>query len=41
MTWSTGKVFFRDGLLYEFDLQPEGGHQMPAFVNLQQYADSH
>ncbi len=37
VTWSTGKVFFRHELLYEFDLQPEGGHQMPAFVNLQQY----
>src|SRR5689334_18240010 len=35
--WNTGKVFFRDDLLYEFDLLPEGGHKMPAFVNLQQY----
>jgi 3-(3-hydroxy-phenyl)propionate hydroxylase len=23
--------------VYEFDLQPEGGHKMPAFINLQQY----
>ncbi len=37
VTWNTGKVFFRDSLLYEFNLLPEGGHQMPAFVNLQQY----
>jgi 3-(3-hydroxy-phenyl)propionate hydroxylase len=37
VTWSRGKVFRRDGLLYEFDLLPEGGHRMPAFVNLQQY----
>ena len=37
VTWSRGKVFRRDGLLYEFDLLPEGGHAMPAFINLQQY----
>jgi len=37
VTWNTGKVFLRDQLLYQFDLQPEGGQQMPAFVNLQQY----
>lgn len=37
VTWNTGKVFFRDALLYEFNLLPEGGHRMPAFVNLQQY----
>ena len=35
--WNIGKVFHRDGLLYEFNLLPEDGHQMPAFVNLQQY----
>jgi 3-(3-hydroxy-phenyl)propionate hydroxylase len=35
--WSTGKVFHRDRLLYQFDLLPEHGHKMPAFVNLQQY----
>jgi 3-(3-hydroxy-phenyl)propionate hydroxylase len=37
VTWSRGKVFRREGLLYEFDLLPEGGHRMPAFINLQQY----
>jgi 3-(3-hydroxy-phenyl)propionate hydroxylase len=37
VTWNTGKVFFRDDAVYEFDLQPEAGHQRPAFVNLQQY----
>jgi 3-(3-hydroxy-phenyl)propionate hydroxylase len=37
VTWSRGKVFRRDALLYEFDLLPEGGHRMPAFINLQQY----
>ncbi|MGL4727228.1 MAG: FAD-dependent oxidoreductase [Bosea sp. (in: a-proteobacteria)] len=37
VTWSKGKVFRGEGLLYEFDLLPEGGHKMPAFINLQQY----
>jgi 3-(3-hydroxy-phenyl)propionate hydroxylase len=37
VTWQLGKVFHRERLLYEFNLQPEGGHKMPAFVNLQQY----
>lgn len=35
--WNVGKVFFRDELLYRFDLLPEPGHERPAFVNLQQY----
>lgn len=34
--WNVGKVFHDDRLLYEFNLLPEGGHAMPAFVNLQQ-----
>jgi 3-(3-hydroxy-phenyl)propionate hydroxylase len=37
VTWNTGKVFLRDDLLYSFNLQPESGHQRPAFINLQQY----
>jgi 3-(3-hydroxy-phenyl)propionate hydroxylase len=37
ITWNTGRVFFRDRELYRFDLLPEPGHRMPAFVNLQQY----
>jgi 3-(3-hydroxy-phenyl)propionate hydroxylase len=37
VTWQLGKVFHRERLLYEFNLQPEGGHKMPAFINLQQY----
>jgi 3-(3-hydroxy-phenyl)propionate hydroxylase len=37
VTWKLGKVFQRDALLYEFDLLPEDGHKMPAFINLQQY----
>ncbi len=32
-----GKVFFRDAQVYQFNLLPEGGHKMPAFINLQQY----
>ncbi len=35
--WKTGKVFFKDELVYAFDLLPEAGHHRPAFVNLQQY----
>ncbi|WP_140630694.1 FAD-dependent oxidoreductase [Methylibium rhizosphaerae] len=35
--WNVGKVFFRDELLYRFDLLPEEGHERPAFINLQQY----
>jgi 3-(3-hydroxy-phenyl)propionate hydroxylase len=37
VTWNVGKVFLRDELLYSFDLLPEDGHKMPAFINLQQY----
>ncbi len=35
--WSVGRVFQGESELYRFDLQPEGGHKMPAFINLQQY----
>ena len=37
VSWSVGKVFFRDDPVYGFDLLPEPGHARPAFVNLQQY----
>ncbi len=37
VVWQVGKVFFRDAQVYQFNLQPEGGHKMPAFINLQQY----
>lgn len=37
VTWNLGKVFFQDRLVYQFNLQPEPGHDWPAFVNLQQY----
>ncbi len=35
--WKVGRTFFRDELVYAFDLLPESGHRRPAFVNLQQY----
>jgi len=37
VTWKVGKVFQGQELLYQFDLLPEVGHKMPAFINLQQY----
>lgn len=37
VSWSVGKVFLRDEMVYRFDLQPEAGHERPAFINLQQY----
>jgi 3-(3-hydroxy-phenyl)propionate hydroxylase len=37
VTWKLGKVFLRDTLVYAFDLQPEAGQKMPAFINLQQF----
>jgi 3-(3-hydroxy-phenyl)propionate hydroxylase len=35
--WSRGRVFQGEHELYSFDLLPEGGHKMPAFINLQQF----
>lgn len=37
VTWKTGKVFLGEALVYSFDLLPEDGHKMPAFINLQQF----
>jgi 3-(3-hydroxy-phenyl)propionate hydroxylase len=37
VTWQVGRVFHGERELYRFDLLPEGGHRMPAFINLQQY----
>jgi 3-(3-hydroxy-phenyl)propionate hydroxylase len=37
VVWQKGRVFLRDSEIYSFDLLPEGGHKMPAFINLQQY----
>lgn len=41
VTWKLGKVFQRNDQLYAFDLLPEDGHKMPAFINLQQYHLEH
>lgn len=35
--WKVGKVFFRNDLVYRFDLLPEEHHKQPAMINLQQY----
>lgn len=37
VSWQVGRVFFKDEPIYQFDLQPESGHERPAFINLQQY----
>ncbi len=37
VSWNVGKVFFREGEVWRFDLLPESGHRRPAFINLQQY----
>ena len=36
ITWKVGRTFHKDREVFNFDLQPEAGHKMPAFVNLQQ-----
>jgi 3-(3-hydroxy-phenyl)propionate hydroxylase len=37
VTWKVGRLFHGAREIYNFDLLPEDGHKMPAFVNLQQY----
>jgi len=37
VTWKVGRTYCRDEEVFSFDLLPEDGHRMPAFVNLQQY----
>ncbi|HEU0199047.1 MAG TPA: FAD-dependent oxidoreductase [Burkholderiaceae bacterium] len=37
VSWKLGKVFFKDDLVYTFDLLPQAAHKMPAMINLQQY----
>ena len=37
VTWKVGRTLHRDQEVFNFDLLPESGHKMPAFVNLQQY----
>ena len=35
--WKVGRTLHGGKEIWNFDLQPEPGHKMPAFVNLQQY----
>src|SRR3954466_9903887 len=37
VVWSVGKIFHGADQLYQFNLLPEPGHKMPAFINLQQF----
>ncbi|MEO1224378.1 MAG: FAD-dependent oxidoreductase [Pseudomonadota bacterium] len=37
INWQVGRVFRNDREVYRFDLLPEAGHKLPAFINLQQY----
>ena len=37
VTWQVGRTHHRNKEVFNFDLLPEDGHKMPAFVNLQQY----
>ena len=37
VVWQKGRVFQGTREIYDFDLLPEAGHKMPAFINLQQY----
>jgi 3-(3-hydroxy-phenyl)propionate hydroxylase len=37
VTWKVGRTYHHDREVFNFDLLPEAGHKMPAFVNLQQY----
>ncbi|MBO9463929.1 FAD-dependent oxidoreductase [Tropicibacter sp. R15_0] len=36
VVWNLGKVFHKEGKVFEFNLLPEEGHKYPAFINLQQ-----
>ena len=37
VVWNLGKVFYQEEEVYKFNLLPEEGHKIPAFINLQQY----
>ncbi len=37
VTWKVGRTHHKDAEVFSFDLLPESGHKMPAFINLQQY----
>lgn len=41
VTWKVGRLFHGEREVWRFDLLPEAGHRMPAFVNLQQYYVEH
>lgn len=36
VVWQLGRVFHGENRLFHFDLLPEDGHRLPAFINLQQ-----
>ncbi len=36
VVWNIGKVFHKDGQVFDFNLLPEEGHEFPAFINMQQ-----
>lgn len=37
VTWNTGRVYWKDREIFNFNLLPESGHKRPAFINIQQY----
>ena len=37
VAWKTGRLFNGEREIFNFDLLPEPGHKIPAFINLQQY----
>lgn len=37
VTWKVGRLYRGEEEVCNFDLLPENGHRMPAFINLQQY----
>lgn len=37
VVWNVGRIFHGAEQLYQFNLLPEDGHKMPAFINLQQF----
>ena len=37
VTWKVGRLFHGKEEIFSFNLLPEPGHKMPAFINLQQY----
>ncbi len=41
VTWQTGRLFHGYDEVFNFDLLPDDGYKMPAFINLQQYHVEH